>query len=68
MLICITNMGVSEVINNILSRVENVQNIRGVTIKKVIDFGLENISFRIQSECGKMRTRATPNTDTFHAV
>ena len=23
---------------------------------------------RIQSECGKMRTRKTPNTDTFHAV
>ena len=22
----------------------------------------------IQSECGKMRTRITPNTDTFHAV
>ena len=26
------------------------------------------VSFRIQSECGKMRTRITPNTDTFHAV
>ena len=23
---------------------------------------------RIQSECGKMRTRITPKTDTFHAV
>ena len=23
---------------------------------------------RIQSECGKVRTRITPNTDTFHAV
>ena len=23
---------------------------------------------RIQSECGKMRTRITPNTDTFYAV
>ena len=23
---------------------------------------------RIQSECGKIRTRKTPNTDTFHAV
>ena len=23
---------------------------------------------RIQSECGKIRTRITPNTDTFHAV
>ena len=26
------------------------------------------VSLRIQSECGKMRTRITPNTDTFHAV
>ena len=35
-------------------------------------FGLNTdrygISFRIQSECGKIRTRKTPNTDTFHAV
>ena len=26
------------------------------------------VSFRIQSEWGKIRTRKTPNTDTFHAV
>ena len=26
------------------------------------------ISLRIYSECGKMQTRITPNTDTFHAV
>ena len=25
-------------------------------------------SLRIQSECGKMQSRKTPNTDTFHAV
>ena len=25
-------------------------------------------SLRIQSECGKIRTRKTPNKDTFHAV
>ena len=25
-------------------------------------------SLRIQSECGKIRTRTTPNTDTFNAV
>ena len=25
-------------------------------------------SLRIQSECGKIRTRITPNTDTFYAV
>ena len=28
-------------------------------------FGLNS---RIQSECGKIRNRITPNTDTFHAV
>ena len=27
-----------------------------------------SISLRIQSECGKMRIRITPNTDTFYAV
>ena len=26
------------------------------------------VSLRIQSECGKIQTRITPNTDTFHAV
>ena len=35
-------------------------------------FGLNterySLSLRIQIECGKMRTRITPNTDTFHAV
>ena len=35
-------------------------------------FGLNterySVSLRIQSECGKMRTKITPNTDTFHAV
>ena len=35
-------------------------------------FGLNTercgVSPLIQSECGKIRTRKTPNTDTFHAV
>ena len=26
------------------------------------------VSLRIQSECGIIRTRKSPNTDTFHAV
>ena len=26
------------------------------------------VSLRVQSECGKIRTRKTPNTDIFHAV
>ena len=36
------------------------------------EFGLNTerygVSLCIQSECGKMRTRITPNTDTFYAV
>ena len=35
-------------------------------------FGLNTEIYRVnlfsQSKCGKMRTRKTPNTDTFHAV
>ena len=35
-------------------------------------FGLNmerySVSLRIQSECGKMRTKITPNTDTFYEV
>ena len=35
-------------------------------------FGLNterySVSLHIQSECGKIRTRKTPNTETFHAV
>ena len=35
-------------------------------------FGLNperySVSLRIQAECRKIRTRITPNTDTFHAV
>ena len=27
-----------------------------------------SVSLRIQSECRKMRTRITPNTDTFYGV
>ena len=36
------------------------------TAKNVSVFGV--ILDRIQSECGKIRTRITENTDTFHAV
>ena len=27
-----------------------------------------SVNLRIQSECGKIRTRKTPNKDTFYAV
>ena len=33
-----------------------------------IFFSYFQVSLRIQSECGKMQTRITPNTDTFYAV
>ena len=37
-------------------------------ILRVLIWGRYSVSLRIQSECGKMRTRITPNTDTFYAV
>ena len=32
------------------------------------EYGEISVSLRIQSECGKIRTRITPNTDILHAV
>ena len=32
------------------------------------DFDRYGVSLRIQSKCEKIRTRITPNTDTFYAV
>ena len=42
------------------------QVLRFNTVWKVSVFGV--ILVRIQSECGKIQTRITPNTDTFYAV
>ena len=42
------------------------RNIFNCTTKKVSVFGV--ILICIQSECGKIRIRTTPNTETFHAV
>ena len=36
------------------------------TAQKVPAFGVTMV--RIQPECEKIRTKITPNTDTFHAV
>ena len=33
-----------------------------------LNTGRDFLSLRIQSECGKMRTRITPNTDTSYVV
>ena len=44
------------------------------SIYVIVDFTAWNVYVfgvllvRIQSECGKIRTKKTPNTDTFHAV
>ena len=32
------------------------------------EYGDLRVHLRIQSECGKIRTRKSPNTDTFYAV
>ena len=46
--------------------------IRGYSVPHFPALGLNterySVSFRIQSECEKMRTRITPNTDNFHPV
>ena len=46
--------------------------IRGYSGRHFLAFRLNverySISFHIQSKCGKMRTKITPNTDTFYAM
>ena len=32
------------------------------------EYGEISVSLRVQSKCGKIRTRITPNTDTFYTV
>ena len=58
-------------------RPSNNHCVKIVRIRSFLDpyfpaFGLKTerygVSLRIQLECGKIRTRKTPNTDTFHAV
>ena len=53
------------------ARVESVR-IRSYSGPHFPAFGLNTerygVSLRIQSECGKIRTRITPNMDTFYAV
>ena len=50
---------------NIFDKKEiDTKNLRN-QIQKVSVFG---VILRIQSKCGKMRTRITPNMDTFYAV
>ena len=65
------DLDLSDVINthqiNIgINCVKNVR-IRSFSAPYFATFG-RNVSLLVQSECGKIRTRKTPNTDTFHAV
>ena len=49
--------------------IETIEVLDQVTIERRIQTCLKySVSLCIQSECGKMRTRITPNTDTFSAV
>ena len=45
--------------------------VRSFSGRYFLEFGLNTerygLSLRIQCECGKIRTRKTPNADTFHA-
>ena len=54
-----------------IGTVKNVR-IRSYSSLYFPTFGLNTerygVSLRIQSECGKIRTRITPNMDSFHAV
>ena len=56
------------IVNHIVKRVR----IRSYSGPYFLAFGLKTeryrVSLRIQSKCGKIRTRTTPNTDTFYAV
>ena len=48
----------------------NLHCVKSVRIRSFFGpyFPAYSVSLRIQSECGKTRTRKTPNTNTFHAV
>ena len=63
--------------SNSWRRCENTHCVKSVRIRSYSGpyfsaFGLnkakKGVSLRIQSKCGKMRARITPNTDTFQAV
>ena len=53
-----------------LSSCQKILNLHLLTLREkclYLEF-FWSVSLRIQSECGKIRTRKTPNTDTFQAV
>ena len=71
-----TNIDVNVTVN-LNGRIFKVHSVRSVHIRSfsgpyfpTFRLNMEKyfVSLRIQSECGKIRTSETPNTDTFHAV
>ena len=54
------------------SKLKNEKNKKKMKSKQkwtdIVLAAYHSLSLRIQFECGKMRTRITPNTDTFYAV
>ena len=63
---------VSAYILNVTPLIQPKMDIRSYSGPHFPAFGLNTekygVSLRIHSECAKIRTRITPNTDTFHAV
>ena len=47
---------------------KNFHCLKSVRIRRFSGPHFPAVFLRIQSKCGKMRARATPNTDTFYAV
>ena len=71
------NTGLATFLNFRNFVVENVHSVKSVRIRSFSGlyfpaFGMNTerygVYLRIQSECGKIRTRKAPNTDSFHAV
>ena len=58
--------------SRLLALAANESVFRVILVRIFPHFGMDveryGVSLCIQFECGKMRTRITPNTDTFHAV
>ena len=53
-------------LENWTSKFLNVKNSRAIRIVQLV--WRYSVPLRIQSECGKIRSRKTPNMDIFHAV
>ena len=63
--------------NETTTKIFDTRCVKSVRVRSFSDpifpaFGLNtkrySVTLRIQSKCGKIRTRNTPNMDTFHSV